>query len=337
MSIDYDIVIIGGSLTGRFAALTAAQLRATVALVEPCVSINYGFAEHQAVRGLLRTTDTSEEIADYTEFIVSNIANYNSLSDLAARGVDVIVGKGEFEGLADLSFQVNQRHLRSRTYLLAPSSSPTIPEITGLQTVGYLTLTNLWQHIRKKKLLHKWVIIGGVPQSLEVAQTLARLGCDVTLVVKSVCILSHGDPEVFRLLQSQLESENIRIFTGEQVTQVQLIDNQKWVQVGNHAIRTDEILVATAQQADITSLNLAGVGVRWRRGGLVVNNQLQTTNRRIYACGDVIGGYDFINVGNYEAEVAVNNALFCSRISVNYRCVPWGLCCEPPVAEVPMF
>ncbi|MEA5512694.1 FAD-dependent oxidoreductase, partial [Nodularia sp. UHCC 0506] len=95
-----------------------------------------------------------------------------------------------------------------------------------------------------------------------------------------------------------------------------------------------EIVVATGQHPNVEFLNLADVGVKWRQHRLVVNDKLQTTNHRIYACGDVIGGYDFHNVANYEARIAVKNALFFPRLPVNYRCIPWGLNSHPRLAEV---
>jgi pyruvate/2-oxoglutarate dehydrogenase complex dihydrolipoamide dehydrogenase (E3) component len=94
------------------------------------------------------------------------------------------------------------------------------------------------------------------------------------------------------------------------------------------------ILVATAQQPNIDSLNLAAVGVKWHGRRLLVNEKLQTTNDRIYACGDVIGGYEFTNIANYEAKIALQNALFFPRLKVDYQCVPWAMFSHPMLAQV---
>jgi pyruvate/2-oxoglutarate dehydrogenase complex dihydrolipoamide dehydrogenase (E3) component len=372
MAIDYDVVIIGGSLAGRNAALAATNLHATVALVEP--KVNLGFIYHYALaligklaqrvdaaanfgihfyadtaqdnylNGRIPTTVFSEkcqisvewqEAMLYARGVVSNLQEQNSLAILAAKGVDVIIGSGEFVLSPHLAFAVNNRQLRARTYLLASGSRPAIPEIEGLQSTGFFTLSNIWQALSESPTLPKnWVIIGGVPQSVEIAQTLARLGCSVTLVVKHAYILPNLDPEITQLLQAQLEVDGVRLLTQTTVTQVRRIDNQKWVQAGDKAIETDEILVAIAQQPNIESLNLAAVGVKWHQHRLVVNDKLQTTNRRIYACGDVLGGYEFVNIGNYEAKIALKNALFFPGSKVNYQCVPWGLFSYPMLAQV---
>ncbi|MDZ8226162.1 MULTISPECIES: NAD(P)/FAD-dependent oxidoreductase [unclassified Nostoc] len=357
MTIDYDVVIIGGSLAGYYAAHAATQLRATVALVEP--KVDYGFTYHHALTeigklaqklndaasfGIHAThTDTSEECHIsmawqeamlYAQCVASNLKEQHSPAILAASGVDIIVGSGQFQSSPQLAFAVNNRLLRARTYLLASGSRPEIPDIEGLQATGYLTLSNIWQYLQRGILPKNLVIIGGIPQSIEIAQTLARFGCSVTLIVKHPYVLPNIDPEIAILLQAQLEVEGVRVFTDKPVTQVRLIEDKKWIQAGDKAIETDEILVATAQQPNLESLNLAMVGVKWHRRSLVVNDKLQTTNHRIYACGDVIGGYDFANIANYEAKIALNNALFFPKLRVDYRFIPWAMFSAPTVAQV---
>ncbi|AFY41545.1 NAD(P)/FAD-dependent oxidoreductase [Nostoc sp. PCC 7107] len=371
MTIDYDVVIIGGSLAGRYAALAATKWHAKVALVEP--QINYGFIYHHTLSEIanrlqsLNQADSCgihtnyadiaekchisvawQEAMLYANAVAANIQELNSPATLAALGVDVIFGKGEFQSSPHLAFAIYEneetsantshhpvcRLLRGRTYLLASGSRPAVPNIEGLAATGYTTLNNIWQSLKKNTLPQNWVILGGVPQSLEIAQTLARLGCAVTLVIKHPHILPNIDPEIAQILQAQLEVDGVRILTQTAVTQVKQIDDKKWIQAGDKAIETDEILVATAQKPNFESLNLAAVGVKWYQHRLVVNNKLQTTNKRIYACGDVIGGYDFINIANYEARIALNNTLFFPRLDVNYQYIPWGIFTNPMLAQV---
>ncbi|HEY9802091.1 MAG TPA: NAD(P)/FAD-dependent oxidoreductase [Leptolyngbyaceae cyanobacterium] len=366
MTIDYDVVIIGGSLAGRYAALTATQMKAKVALVEP--QLNNSLIIHQAIS---EVTNFAHKFRDFTSFginpiqaetsekcqisvawaeallsaqgVVANVQEQMSVANLAAQGVDIILETGQFQTSPHLAFAVNQRLLRGRTYLLASGSIPAIPQIEGLQATGYLTPANIWQYLYKQvykqvsdspKLPQNWVIIGGSPQSIEISQTLARLGCSVTLVVKYPHLLPQLDPEIAQLLQAQLEVDGVRVITEKLVTQVMRIEGKKWIQAGDKAIEADEILVATKQQPNLKSLNLAEVGVKWHQHRLLVNDKLQTTNRRIYACGDVIGGYDFPNVANYEARIALNNALFFPKSQVDYRPIPWAILSSPTIAQV---
>ncbi|NEP62160.1 MAG: NAD(P)/FAD-dependent oxidoreductase, partial [Symploca sp. SIO2G7] len=184
------------------------------------------------------------------------------------------------------------------------------------------------------QLQGSWVVIGGSSIGIQLAQTLKRLNCQVTLVTKAPHILIKGDWEASVLVQAQLEAEGIEILTQSPVTQVRQIENKKWVQAGNRAIEADKILLATAQQPNLESLNLEGVGVKFNQQGLQLNKKLQTTNPRIYACGDVTNGYQFAHIAEYEATIALKNALFAPVFKVNYQSIPWAIYCQPQLAGV---
>jgi pyruvate/2-oxoglutarate dehydrogenase complex dihydrolipoamide dehydrogenase (E3) component len=366
VTIDYDVVIIGGTLAGRYAALSASQLRAKVALVEPTTNGKSNFIrspyEFISYHALSHISNYAKHLGDLVQFglhtscadstqkcqisldapqamlyahgVVSNLQEQHSLAILAAQGVDVIVGNGLFQSLPHLSFALDERLLRARTYLLATGSHPAIPEIEGLERTGFLTIPEIWQSLSSSTPPKTWVIIGGVPQSIEIAQTLARFGYDVTLVVERPNLLSHLDLEIAQLLRGLLEAEGVRVFTNTRVTQVRRIEDKKWLQVGDKAVETDEILVATAHQPNIESLNLAAVDVKWNQRRLLVNDKLQTTNPRIWACGDVIGGYELANIAHYEARIALQNALFFPTLKVNYQSIPWAIFTDPMLAQV---
>ncbi len=356
-NVDYDIVIIGGSIAAHQAALTATGLQAKVALIVGAdFSYAYNFNYQYVLSEISKITQQARNLTNlgiyetninintasfnwnkaltYARAVSKNLNQINSLPNLAAQGVDIIIGNGQFQSSGKLSFTVNERRLYSRTYLLANGSRPLIPDIAGLGTIEYLTLANIWTVLAKTTLPENWVILGGVPQSIEIAQVLARFGCHVTLIVKHSHILPNLDSEIAQLLTAQLEVDGVRVLTETKVSQVRRIDNKKWVQAENQAIETDEILIATGQQPNLEDLNLPAVGVKWYEHRLVVNEKLQTKNHRIYACGDVLGGYDIPNIGNYEANIAIENALFFPKLKVNYESVPWGIYSQPMVAQV---
>ena len=355
-NIDYDIVILGDTIAAYQAALNATGLNAKVALVvSDNFSHNYYFHYQYVLNEISKINQQSRNLVSlgieetninlntislnwkkslfYAIFVSKNLTQINSLANLAAQGVDIIVGNGQFQS-SPLSLIVNERRLYSRTYLLANGSRPLIPNIPGLDTIEYLTLTNIWDYLEKTTLPKNWVILGGIPQSIEIAQILAQFGCNITLIVKKSSIIPHLDPEINQLLIAQLEVNGVRVLTQTKVTQVRHIDNQKWVQAGNQAMETDEIFIATGQQPNLEYLNLSAVGIKYHQHRLVVNEKLQTTNHRIYACGDVIGGYNIQNLSSYEANIAIKNALFFPRVKVNYHCVPWGIYTYPRVAQI---
>jgi pyruvate/2-oxoglutarate dehydrogenase complex dihydrolipoamide dehydrogenase (E3) component len=335
MMIEFDVVIIGGSVTGRYAAAYAASLHAKVALLtdkDGYNKSNYG----QIVKGVAtaKSLTTWSEVKLYADGVASRLEQMNSLADLAALGVEVIIGEGEFLASSKLALAVNGRLLSGRTYLLANETIPKIPQITGLAATGYLTLANVWQSLNKVNLPQNWVIIGGTPESIEISQTLAKLGCNVTLILQSPLVLSRIEPEIARVLLAQLEVDGIQIFINTVVTQLQQVATKTLIQAGDRTIETDEILVVSGQRANLESLNLTAVGVKQKHHRLIVNDKLQTTNHRIYACGSIIGGYDLVNMANYEAKVALNNALFVPIFSVNYGHIPWVICSQPMLTQV---
>ncbi|MGF1494378.1 MAG: dihydrolipoyl dehydrogenase family protein [Microcoleaceae cyanobacterium] len=358
--LDYDIVVIGGSLTGRYAALAAAQMQARVALVEPKLPANpigsiLGQIYSQALiaashriqstgqfssAGLVtpETTDWSA-IQQWAWRTTENITHQHSLAKLSALGIVVIPGLGEFSAQPRLHFQVHPvdqvdtrgRLLISRTYLLATPDQPRVPEVPGLTLTGFLTPKTIG---KLTQIPGRLLVIGGEPQGIELAQALAQLGSTVTIVVKQSHILAQEDSEAACWIQAQLEAQGIRVLTQTEIVQAQMIQGKKWVQAGNQAIEVDEILLAAGQQPDLSHLNLESAQVRQSGAYLQLNSKLQTTNPRIYACGEATGGYSFINLANHEAKIAVKNALYFPWFPVNYQGIPWAIFSYPQLARV---
>ena len=370
MAVEFDLVVIGNNTAAISAAVAAARLQARVALVSPQLDFKTNLESttklelssiyNQALTQVAQVTYKIDNAANYgiyreddsnkfqslthpqlnaawewAKAVVSTLEEQHSLAVLASLGVDVVAGNGEFCRQPHLAFVVNNRHLRARSYLIATGSRPVIPYIDGLETTGYLTAAN-FQHSLPQKLPQSWIVIGSGAMATEISQTLVRLGASVTLVVRGARILPQEDVEVSQLVQAQLEAEGVCILTEAKVEHVKRIDSKKWVLAGNKAIEVDEIFLAVGSQPNTEALNLEGVGVKINRRGIQLNEKLQTTNPRIYGCRDVIKGYQFAYLADYEAKVALKNALFFPIFKVNYRGIPWAISTDPQLARVGM-
>ena len=347
MAVDYDLVIIGSSRVGIYAAQKAALLQARVALVTQSELLPDNTVIGKAIAEIgqwnYRLSDyasnTSTELVSLAAAqkravkIERAVQTYNSLADLAALGVDVIVEKGEFCRLPQLAFQTAKRRLRSRKFLIATGAS-FVPEFVSQQDVKeYLTLDKFWQ-TDFACLGQEIIVVGGDPAALELAQTLVRFQKDVTLITPQSRILPREDAEVVLLLQAQLEAEGIKIYTDAAVSQIKTIDGQKWLQAGDRALNAASIIFADRRQPNIAGLNLEGVNVKCDRTRIHVNRLLQTSNPDIYACGDVIGGYSLPSIAQHEADIVLKNTLFLPFYRTHYHSVPWTVSTQPNFARV---
>lgn len=347
MAVDYDLVVIGSSWVGIYAAQKAVQLQARVALVTSCDDLflpndalmintlskigcwNDRLANNPVTKVSARVSLTAAK--DCLNRVTSTIQTKNSWANLAALGVDVITGKGEFCRLPHLAFQTAQRKLRSRNFLLATGAN--YFSQVAEDADDCLTLDELWQ-TDLDSLEQNIIIVGSNPAALELAQTLARFEKTITLVTAQSRILPQEDPEFALLLQAQLEAEGIKLYLDSPLSQIKTIDGQKWVQAGDRALAAEQIIIAEARHPNIAGLNLAGVNVKYDRQRVYVNRKLQTTNPNIYACGDVIGGYSLLNFARYEANVILKNTLFFPWYRVNYHALPWVISTQPNFARV---
>ncbi len=381
MSVDYDLVIIGSSPAGVYAAVKATEWKARVALVEENPSdrnwLGSALKYSQMLNQLGHTIQqlrqagqfgvhchsflpATEELTSITipvndcqprvnldeaiEWATSAIANYEELYSpavLASLGIDWIAGSGQFVPKPHLAFEVKNRRLRSRAYLIATGTKPALPDIEGLQTTGYLTPETIHELGKKQRSPNistdrppSLTIIGGAFNAIEIAQTFARLGIQVTLVVPESRILPQEDPQAAFLIQAHLEAEGVRVLTDTQVTQARQIEGKKWIQAGDLAIEADEIVLAAGEIPKIATLNLDRVGVQCHGEHLVLNEKLQTTNPWIYACGMGKNNLNLPHLADYEANIALKNALFWPVFAVNDRPIPGVILSDPPLARV---
>ncbi|MGA7937611.1 MAG: NAD(P)/FAD-dependent oxidoreductase [Kovacikia sp.] len=258
MSVDYDLVVIGYSPAGVYAAIKAARLKARVALVDQQILAenlpeSVGDRVLAEVRGMLEKIRRAERLGilnaspqttDFPQMIesvirwatatTSTIETLQSPAVLSALGVEVIAGCGEFHRKPGLGFVVDGRSLRSRAYLIAALPfRPVLPDVYDsreLRGIGSISANNVLPQVSALPPEGSLVIMGADPKGVEIAQTFVRLGFQVTLIVRDCRILPREDPETAHLIQAQLEAEGVEVLTHTTVTQVKQIQGKKWVQ-----------------------------------------------------------------------------------------------------------
>ncbi|NEQ44208.1 MAG: FAD-dependent oxidoreductase [Leptolyngbya sp. SIOISBB] len=352
MAVDYDLVIIGGGSAGLVAASAGAQLNAKVALIEkePRLGgdcLHYGCVPSKSLIHAARVAHDVRNAAIYgieatihdirlrealghVHRVIDTIQVHDSTERFESLGVEVIYGEGQFTDRQ--TFEVNGRQLKARAYLIATGGRPGLPPINGLKEAGYLTNVNVFNIEQRPNAL---AVIGAGPIGCELGQAFARLGSQVTMIASRNHILPKEEPDAAQVVQAQMESEGIRVLTETRAQEVLVENGQKVIvtKTGDRIV-VDEILVAAGRVPNVETLNLQAAGVDVGKEGILVNAKLQTTNPKIYAAGDVIGGYQFTHVAGYEGAVAMQNALVFPTKKADYRVIPWATFTEPELARV---
>jgi pyruvate/2-oxoglutarate dehydrogenase complex dihydrolipoamide dehydrogenase (E3) component len=348
---DYDIVVIGGGSGGLVVASAASQLKARVALVEKdrlggdCLW--YGCVPSKALIHAARTAYEVKiaprfgiypenvkinfvEVIKSVQEAIRTIEPHDSPDRFRSLGVEVIFGSGEF--LDSKTFAVNDRKLTARAFVIATGSRPAIPDIPGLQKTGYITNEEVFSLAEAPKSL---AVIGSGPIGCELGQAFHRLGIPVTILSRSGLLVGE-EPDAVRVIEEQFRSEGIRILHNARIDRVEKKDGDKIIYLGEETVTVHEILVAAGRQPNVDSVNLTAAGVNYSERGIRVNSKLQTSNPRIYAIGDVIGGYRFTHVAGYEAGIVIPNALIFPFKKADYRVIPRATFTDPELARVGM-
>ncbi|MBL1211200.1 FAD-dependent oxidoreductase [Geminocystis sp. GBBB08] len=352
MTKEYDLVIIGGGSGGLVVASAAAQLKAKVVLVEKhrlggdCLW--YGCVPSKSLIHASRIAYQVQnshnfgiyndnlqikfsEAINHVQQVISTIEPNDSPERFRGLGVDVIFGDGAF--IDENTFQVNQKQFKPRNFVISTGSSPKIPDIQGLSEVGFITNEQVFSLTQLPKSI---IIMGGGAIACELGQALRRLGAQITIIASRNQLLPKEDSEAAKIIENQLIEEGIRIIKSGKAEKVELIEGKKVVFVKGEKLIAEEILISIGRTPNLKSLNLEKAKVKYNNQGIEVNHKLQTSNKKIYGCGDVIGGYQFTHVAGYEATIILQNALFFPTKKVDYRVIPWATFTSPELARVGM-
>jgi pyruvate/2-oxoglutarate dehydrogenase complex dihydrolipoamide dehydrogenase (E3) component len=264
--------------------------------------------------------------------VIAAIAPNDSTERFTGLGVQVIAGAARFKDAATVT--VGDVEVKARRFVIATGSSPALPPVPGLAGTPYLTNETIFE---LKRCPEHLIIIGAGPIGLELAQAHHRLGARVT-VLEAATPLAKDDPECAAVVLDALEREGVVIRSGVKVLRVSHDGGKVQAVIesgaGEETIEGSDLLVATGRKADVDGLALEAAGIKVGPRGIVVGKGLKTSNKKVYAVGDVAGGLQFTHAANYHAGIVIRNALFRLPVKVNDDTVPWVTFTDPELAHV---
>lgn len=352
----YNLVVIGAGPAGLVTAVAAAGLGAKVALVERELMggdcLNVGCVPSKGVISAARVAATVRDAAEFgvnvpddwnVDFgkamermrrLRAGMAHHDAASRFRDLGVDVFLGSAEFRG--DGSVRVADRNLQYKRAVICTGARAAQLPIPGLDEVPYLTNESVFS---LTELPSRMIIIGGGPIGTEMAQSFARFGSQVTQIETASGILSREEPDAALIVQHALQKDGVELVLNAKTVRAEQHGDEKVVVVEQNGqereIAGDELLVSIGRTPNVDDLGLESVGVDYdARRGISVTDNLQTTNPRIYAAGDVCSRFRFTHAADFMARIVIQNALFKGRGKASALTIPWTTYSSPELARV---
>lgn len=358
----YDMVVIGGGTAGLISAAIAAGLGAKVAMIERELlggdCLNYGCVPSKGLLSVSRRLGSLRRGSDYGLSPAEGEADFGKVMqrmrelragishhDGAARfrdlGVDVFLGSGTFSGPDQVQVTQNDQttvDLKFKRAVIATGARPLVFPMPGLDEVSYHTNLSLFS---LTELPESLAIVGAGPIGIEMAQAFARFGSKVTVIAMDEQILPREDPEAAAVVREALEGDGIVFEMRAKMSSVTQRDGSKVVGFErdgqNGEVIASELLLAMGRAANVEGIGLEQAGVEFDRRGIKVNDNLRSTNKRIFAAGDVAGSFQFTHSADAMARLVIRNAFFFGRGKVSDLTMPWSTYTDPEVAHVGLY
>jgi pyruvate/2-oxoglutarate dehydrogenase complex dihydrolipoamide dehydrogenase (E3) component len=359
----YDLVVLGAGTAGLVAAAGGAALGARVALVErdrlggDC--LNTGCVPSKAILrsaraladaraagsfGVLGGHEAKADfpaVMDRLRRLRAEIAVHDAADRFRALGVDVFFGTARFAGkdrveVAPRGVAADPAVLRFRRAIVATGARPTVPPIEGIADAGFLTSETVWS---LTALPARLAVVGGGPLGCELAQAFARFGARVTVVEMGPRILLRDDPDGAAVVARALAADGVDLRLGRTLARVESRTRGATLHLARgeraEAVDADHVLVAVGRSPNVEGLGLEVAGIAYDpERGIAVDDGLRTTNRRVWAAGDVCATARFTHVADAHARLVLRNALFPGRERANARPVPWCTYTDPELAQL---
>lgn len=348
-----DICVIGAGSGGLSVAAIAAAFGVSCVLIEKdkmggdC--LNYGCVPSKAMIAAAKHAEAIRHapgfgvtagdpqvnfgrVSQHVKGVIAAIAPNDSVERFTGLGVHVIKGEARFKN--DETVIVGNQEIKARRFVIATGSSPATPPILGLDSVDYFTNETIFSNTRKPAHL---IVVGGGPIGIELAQAHHRLGAKVT-VLEAFDMLGMDDPELTEIVLDAVQAEGVDLKARAKVSHVGKHGNGVRVKFetdqGVGQIDGSHLLLAAGRTPNIGGLDLDKAGISLDGRSIKTNAALRTTNKRVYAIGDVAGGPQFTHVANYHAGLVIQSILFRIPAKANHDIMPWVTYADPELAHV---
>ena len=356
---DFDIGILGGGAAGLTVASGAAQLGAKTLLVEKekvlggdclhfgCVPSKtlirtaniYHFMKNSKAFGLPAVNPPPvdyREIRRRIQSVISKIQKHDSEERFCSLGAKVEIGSPTFSN--EHTIRLNGSRYSAKNWVVATGSSPAIPQIEGLDNTPYITNKEIFSldHLPKSM-----IVLGAGPIAMEMAQSFSRLGTQVIVIQRSGQILSKEDKDMADEVMNILSSEGVLFHLNASVIRTSDKGSEREVVIkdknGKEAsFRAETLFVAMGRTPNLDGLGLDDISVESEKKGVKADDRLRTSQKHIYAAGDVTGAYQFTHAAGYEGGIVISNAIFHLPRKADYTFLPWCTYTDPELASIGM-
>ena len=348
-----DICVIGAGSAGLSVAAGAAQMGAKTVLIErgemggDC--LNYGCVPSKSLLAAAKAAVARDlaarmgiyydpprvdfgAVRDHVRGVIAGIAPHDSQERFEGLGVTVLRAQARFVGPREV--EADGARIRARRFVVATGSQPVVPPLPGLEGVDHLTNETVFQ---LSKAPTHMIVVGGGPIGCELGQAFRRLGSEVT-IVEMAAILPNDDPELAELVRTRLRAEGVRLHERARAGAVRPDGAGFVLEIerdgGRESLAGDALLLAVGRRPVVEGLDLEAAGIEHDRKGIKVDRRLRSSNRKVFAAGDVAGGHQFTHMAGYHAGVVLKNALFRLPAKVDDGAVPWVTYTDPELAHV---
>ena len=350
-----DICIIGAGSAGLSVAAGAAQLGAKTVLIEAgkmggdclntgCVPSKSLLAAAKAAESIRKASHFGIEageprvnfsrVHDYVHSVIAEIAPHDSVERFTGLGCRVIKARGRF--IDAKTVEAGGEIIQARRFVVATGSRAAVPPIPGLDGVPFFTNESIFENTVLPEHL---IVIGAGPIGCELAQAHRRLGSKVTILDLGP-MMPKDDPEAVDVVRRRFAAGGIETKETIKVLRVEKSGAGLSVVIREgdreRSIDGSHLLIATGRRPNVENLGLEAAGVRYSPKGIDVDARLRSSNKHIYAAGDVAGSYQFTHIAAYHAGIVIRNALFRLPAKASTKAVPWVTYTDPELAHVGM-